>query len=243
MLSLSIKCHSNETSPRLNYNENSDTNAQVLTEKETATDLRYDGAGFVYSFVMFVVRSTYQIVRNNSLLATDVAMQFFAGSVIGLLYRNVNFKKLPQAHFTLAMMLCLTISVNSLRVFGNERLVFWREMAPGTGMNLDSLAYFLAKNLVEIPRIMLLVVVFLSTFSCPYNNNNIIIIIIINNNNRHVLSLRQANHILLRVLFGILLYRLEHYWSFICSKCDDGTQISTISNGDLNAHYCSVLWS
>ena len=31
-------------------------------------------------------------------------------------------------------------------------------------MNLDSLAYFLAKNLVEIPRIMLLVVVFLSTF-------------------------------------------------------------------------------
>lgn len=30
-------------------------------------------------------------------------------------------------------------------------------------MNLDSLAYFLAKNLVEIPRLMLLTIAYLST--------------------------------------------------------------------------------
>ena len=100
---------------------------------ETSTiDLGYDTAGFLISFVMFGIRSTYQIVRNNSLLATDMAMQFFAGHVIGRLYANATFKELPQAHFTLAMMLSLTVSVSSLRVFGNERLVFWREMSPGT---------------------------------------------------------------------------------------------------------------
>jgi hypothetical protein len=44
----------------------------------------------------------------------------------------------------------LTISIASLRVFGNERVVFWRESASGSGMQLDKLAYFIAKNLVEV---------------------------------------------------------------------------------------------
>ena len=65
--------------------------------RETTPDLRYDSAGFLYSFVMFAVRSAYQIVRNSSLLATDVAMQFFAGCVIGILYKNVNFKNFPSS--------------------------------------------------------------------------------------------------------------------------------------------------
>ena len=42
--------------------------------------------------------------------------------------------------------------------------ILYQALLTGTGMNLDSLAYFLAKNLVEIPRLMLLTIAYLSTF-------------------------------------------------------------------------------
>ena len=41
-----------------------------VPEKETTPDSGYDSAGFLYSFVMFAVRLTYQIVRNQ-LVACD----------------------------------------------------------------------------------------------------------------------------------------------------------------------------
>lgn len=47
-----------------------------------------------------------------------------------------------------------------MRVFGNERVVFWRE----AGMNLDMFAYFLAKNVVELPRLALLTFFFVMSF-------------------------------------------------------------------------------
>jgi len=58
----------------------------------------------------------------------------------------------------------LTVAIASLRVFGNERVVFWRESAPGSGMKLDNLAYFMAKNLVELPRLALLTLFFVLSF-------------------------------------------------------------------------------
>jgi hypothetical protein len=41
-------------------------------------------------------------------------------------------------------------------VFGAERVVFWREAAPGAGMDLSPLPYFIGKNLVELPRLAIL---------------------------------------------------------------------------------------
>jgi hypothetical protein len=64
----------------------------------------------------------------------------------------------------MAMALGLTISIASLRVFGDERVVFWRESAPGAGMKLDKLAYFVAKNAVEVPRLALLTFFFVMSF-------------------------------------------------------------------------------
>jgi hypothetical protein len=60
----------------------------------------------------------------------------------------------------MTMALGLTVAISSLAVFGDERVVFWREAAPGSGMHLDMLAYFVAKNLVELPRLVLLTVFF-----------------------------------------------------------------------------------
>ena len=39
----------------------------------------------------------------------------------------------------------LTTALSSLKTFGGERIVFWREAALGSGMFLNSGAYFLAK--------------------------------------------------------------------------------------------------
>lgn len=63
--------------------------------------------------------------------------------------------------------LTMTVGLASLRVFGNERVVFWREAAPGAGMGLSPLPYFLGKTAVELPRLALLTVC-LSAFFYPF---------------------------------------------------------------------------
>lgn len=50
----------------------------------------------------------------------------------------------------------MTIGLASLRVFGNERVIFWREASDGSGMGLNPFPYFIAKTITEIPRIMIL---------------------------------------------------------------------------------------
>eukprot|EP00003_Mantamonas_plastica_P030396 TRINITY_DN752_c2_g1_i1.p1 TRINITY_DN752_c2_g1~~TRINITY_DN752_c2_g1_i1.p1 ORF type:complete len:202 (+),score=48.80 TRINITY_DN752_c2_g1_i1:2-607(+) len=54
----------------------------------------------------------------------------------------------------------LTAVASSLRVFGNERVVFWRENSSGA----NALAYFLGKNIAQFPRIALVPLVFLSSY-------------------------------------------------------------------------------
>jgi len=67
-------------------------------------------------------------------------------------------------NFMVAMVLGLTTSLASLRPFGLEREVFWREASPGSGMSLNIKAYYIGKNLVEIPRIAILTFAILMTF-------------------------------------------------------------------------------
>ncbi|KAH8076620.1 ATPase [Aureococcus anophagefferens] len=65
--------------------------------------------------------------------------------------RLSRFKDAQTLFFMLNLGVGLTASLASLRVFGSDRAVFWREAAPGSGMELDRFAYFLAKNAVEVP--------------------------------------------------------------------------------------------
>ena len=67
-------------------------------------------------------------------------------------------------NFMLSMVLGLTTGLASLRPFGLEREVFWREASPGSGMNLNIKAYYIAKNLIELPRIAILTFAVLMTF-------------------------------------------------------------------------------
>jgi len=86
------------------------------------------------------------------------------GGFFGLLYRDFAFNDMITLFFMLSLGVGLTSALASLRVFGADRAVFWREAAPGSGMHLDPLAFFLAKNVVEIPRLAALTVCTLATF-------------------------------------------------------------------------------
>lgn len=58
----------------------------------------------------------------------------------------------------------LFVGVSSLCVFGHERVVFWREAARGSGMSLNVTAYFLGKDIVQLPRLALLTLAFAVPF-------------------------------------------------------------------------------
>ena len=65
----------------------------------------------------------------------------------------------------------LTTIISSTRCFGSERIVFWRESASG----LDRLAYFVGKNIAEIPRLVFIpgfyLVIFTALTSSGRNDN------------------------------------------------------------------------
>ena len=115
-------------------------------------------------FFTFCSRATTQTMRQPGVLAKDITIQILTGAFFGFLYTEKKVSKLMLSTYMLGLALGLTTSLASLRVFGNELLVFWREAAPGGGMNLSKIAYFLAKNVIEIPRLMLLTAGLLSTF-------------------------------------------------------------------------------
>ena len=97
------------------------------------------------------------MMHPNSTLAS-LARQFI-GIFIGNAYSSGDVSAVSNSSMMFGFGLCLGVGLVSLRVFGAELIVYWREAAPGAGMELSKLAYFLAKNLIELPRVFLLTVV------------------------------------------------------------------------------------
>ena len=131
-----------------------DLNPEPLDEK---TLRAIQPPGFLRSFYVFAYRSSVQLfLRGYHQLVFDVGLEAFAGIIVGVLYTNVSFVQLRKFLFMETLGLGLTMSIASLRVFGNERIIYWRECAPGAGMNLNRFGYFMAKNFIELPRLLLL---------------------------------------------------------------------------------------
>jgi len=128
---------------------------------------RIKPAHFWWATWLFARRALIQHVRAKTAVIYDVVLFMGTGTFLGAMYSTK--AGLDSLNSTLAIYslgLGLTCSLASLRVFGMERVVFWREAAPGSGMGLDSIAYFVGKNLVEVPRLVILIA-FLS--SCFYS--------------------------------------------------------------------------
>eukprot|EP01050_Picozoa_sp_SAG11_P015625 SAG11_NODE_2047_length_3884_cov_1.573844_7_plen_342_part_00 len=63
--------------------------------------------------------------------------------------KNTELKQLPISGALSGLAIGLTTIISSTRCFGAERIVFWRESSSG----LNHLAYFLGKNIAEVPRL------------------------------------------------------------------------------------------
>ena len=112
----------------------------------------------------YMQRAAIQHARASDLFIFDMILVMGCGLFLGFSYGVWTLPKLGQNHLFYSLGLALTIGLASLRPFGAERIVFWREVSPGAGMNLNPLPYFLAKNLVEIPRLIILTMLFASCF-------------------------------------------------------------------------------
>ena len=81
------------------------------------------------------------------------------------MYPHFEFGDSQQVAFILQLSLGGTIALSSARTFGTTRQALWRELAPNLGgMGLGATPMFAATCLVELPRLALLTLAFLSTW-------------------------------------------------------------------------------
>mmetsp|Transcript_60846 Transcript_60846/g.104825 ORF Transcript_60846/g.104825 Transcript_60846/m.104825 type:complete len:497 (+) Transcript_60846:2-1492(+) len=124
-------------------------------------------AGFFRCFLVCSKRAFIQHQRSSGIFAFDVALHCGTGAFLGAASGVISLQSLAQTSLMFSLGLCMTVGLASLRVFGNERVVFWREAAPGAGMGLSPLPYFIGKTVVEIPRLCILTLCLVSFFY-PY---------------------------------------------------------------------------
>jgi ABC-type multidrug transport system ATPase subunit len=125
---------------------------------------RNGSAPFASQVYVFAKRAGQQHVRAVDSAVGDVFLIFGIGLILGFTYNTGEMSNFANTALMFSFGLSLGIGLATLRVFGNELLVYWREAAPGAGMGLSRLGYFIGKNIVEIPRIFLLVLVASAVF-------------------------------------------------------------------------------
>ena len=123
-----------------------------------------EGRGWWSQAFLFAKRALLQELMKPGDLAFDVLLLTGTGATFGSQSANVEVASLPTMIVWVGIGLQLFLAVTSLRVFGNERLVHWRETTPGSGMALSASAYFFGKDLVQIPRLAILVL----SFTVPF---------------------------------------------------------------------------
>ena len=106
--------------------------------------------GFVHQLSGFTSRAFKQQYRPFSAVVVDYSLIFIAGALFGMSQRNADLAGLPITSALSGLAIGLTTIISSTRCFGSERIVFWRESASG----LNRLAYFVGKNIAEIPRLV-----------------------------------------------------------------------------------------
>jgi len=99
------------------------------------------------------MRRVVQWFRESRQRLTDLGLISGCAVVVGLLHRGIytNSNELAAKISTFHMSLALLTSVSCLKVFGDDRAMFWRES--GGGMNVFS--YMLAKMFGNIPDLLL----------------------------------------------------------------------------------------
>ena len=148
---------------------------KVADEEEetcnTSVDLRVQSSlvqeelpSFCTTLWLFTIRAIIEHSRHPTEFVYELVLQLFTGLVIGILFPNFQFQQMAMMIFLLALAIGFNFALGTMRVFGAGMLVFWREAAPGVGMGLSKPAFFVAKCIVEVPRLAVLVYALLATF-------------------------------------------------------------------------------
>lgn len=77
-----------------------------------------------------------------------------------MVFHNTDIQQLSASNNFTSMAVGFTTIQSSLKLFGNERVVFWREASAGSSRT----AYFLGKNLSDLPRLLLVPAFYLALF-------------------------------------------------------------------------------
>eukprot|EP00026_Physarum_polycephalum_P000451 Phypoly_transcript_00452.p1 GENE.Phypoly_transcript_00452~~Phypoly_transcript_00452.p1 ORF type:complete len:1573 (+),score=187.05 Phypoly_transcript_00452:292-4719(+) len=175
------------TIQRLAMGEDSegDLTTPLVAKGGVEKDIQRQTAGFFKQLFLFTVRAMVQQTRDLRGFFWDNVLIVIAGTLLGALYIDPPYKGpvspalaeqcppfianlclLPQTDKLNAMGSLVSLSIGftamaaSLRCFGTEKVIFWRESASG----INKVAYFLGKNIAQLVNIILAPVVFLSIF-------------------------------------------------------------------------------
>jgi ABC-type multidrug transport system ATPase subunit len=125
-------------------------------------------AAFVHQLLTYTKRAFVQQYRPFNTVLLDYSLIFIAGALLGLAQRNTELTQLPISGALSGLGIGLTTIISSTRCFGDERIVFWREAASG----LSRPAYFIGKNIAEIPRLVFIPGFYLVIFTAVTGNTD-----------------------------------------------------------------------
>lgn len=131
-----------------------------LADLDAFDPMERQPTGFASQLRLFTKRGLIQQYRPLRVVVADYSLIFLAGALLGMSQRNTELTQLPVSGALSGMAIGLTTIISSTRCFGNERIVFWRETSSGS----NRLAYFLGKNISELPRLVFIPFFYLMIF-------------------------------------------------------------------------------
>ncbi|KAH8798827.1 ABC transporter-like protein [Hyaloscypha sp. PMI_1271] len=143
----------------------------VAETKSLSTTVRQRGAPWYKQIWFCYQRSLLQQYRMKSSFFFELGVGALAGFLIGLaelnqkgqnfrgifndpyemLSSSIDYAAVPQMSLLVGLSIGLTASAPGVRIFGEEKLVYWREAAAGH----NRFAYYMGKVLSTIPRMVL----------------------------------------------------------------------------------------
>jgi len=174
--------HEESMDPSENQQDHSDI---VCTYDALKQEHNCRKTSFLTHFIMCLKRSIFQLSRDTTGFILDISLVYIAGLAIGVVFYETRYIGPPLQEIidacpsvmkykcslpiddplvvmasVLSLGLALCGVMSSLSTFGDEIIVFIREYES----NISPLMYFLAKNIVQLPIIVLTPAIFISIF-------------------------------------------------------------------------------
>jgi len=153
------------------FTESKSRHASVIEISALTTTIKSRGAYWYKQIWFCFLRSLVQQYRLKSSFFFELGVGALAGFLIGLaevnqngknfrgiflppyelLSSSIDYSSVPQMALLVGLAIGLTASAPGVKIFGEEKLVYWREAAAGH----NRFAYYIGKVLSTLPRMIL----------------------------------------------------------------------------------------